>query len=48
MEFVNASVKCQGHTIYDWVTPEYEKWLESIGGETNRKLRVFLQKFRLA
>ena len=48
MEFVRTNRNCQGCVIYDWATPKYEKWLESIGGETNRKLRVFLQKFRLA
>jgi len=40
--------KTYNKSIPDWVLRKYELWLEGIGGETNRKLRVFLQKFRLA
>lgn len=35
-------------TQYNQVISKYTQWVESIGGETNRKLRVFLKQFRLA
>jgi hypothetical protein len=30
------------------VKPEWEKWVESIGGRKNLFLRLFLKNFRLA
>jgi hypothetical protein len=48
-EFLEKNIDFQkGLKVREYVKIQYNNWIDLIGGESNRRLRVFLQQFRLA